>query len=135
MKKMISMILVFALSTSAFGAAPNCTAPGFWSSIKLLPDGGFEYSPAQSLCVGQLVQDNKTQAAQIADYSKAISLKDLALVNSDARVALWQKSADDEMDRLSKIQADQKKSDWLIFGLGVVTTLGAGWMASKLIKN
>ena len=135
MKRLISMILMFMLSTSAFGAAPNCNAPGFWSTIKPLADGGFEYSAAQSLCVGQLVQDNKTQAAQIADYSKAISLKDLALTNSDARVALWQKSADDEMDRLNKIETDQKRSDWLIFGLGVVTTLGAGWMASKLIKN
>ena len=122
-------------SVSVFAAAPNCSAPGFWSSIKLLPDGGYEYSPAQSLCVGQLVQDNKTQAAQIADYSKAIDLKDLALQTSDSRVILCQKSADDEMSRLTTVESDQKKSDYLLFGLGVLTTLGAGWMASQLIRH
>lgn len=99
------------------------------------PNKTFIYSEACHLKVGSLVQDNATKDQQIQDLTKAIQLKDLAINMSDQRVALWEKTADDEMARLNTIQADQKKSDWLIFGLGVVTTLGAGWMASKLIKN
>ena len=128
MKKLITCILLFVSSANAFA---NCD----WSTIKKLPDGGYEYSPALNLCVGNLVQDNKTKDLQIADLTKAITLKDLALKASDDRVLLWSKTAGDEMDRLNKISQDQKHSDWLYFGLGVATTFLAAYSASKLIRN
>lgn len=128
MKKLVACILLFVSSTNAFA---DCD----WSDIKKLPDGGFEYTPALHLCVGNLVQDNKVKDQQIADLNKAITLKDLALKASDERVALWSKTAGDELDRLNKISEDQKRNDWMYFALGVGTTFLAAYSASKLIHN
>ena len=128
MKKLIVCILLFVSSVNAFA---DCD----WSTIKKLPDGGFEYTPELHLCVGNLVQDSKVKDQQIADLNQAITLKDLALKESDERVSLWSKTAGDEMDRLNKISNDQKKSDWLYFALGVGTTFLAAYSAAKLIHN
>lgn len=128
MKKFIVCSLLFVSSANAFG---DCD----WSTIKKLPDGGYEYSASLNLCVGNLVQDNKTKDIQIADLNKAITLKDLALKESDERVALWSKNAGDELDRLNRISQDQRRNDWLYFALGVGTTFFAAYSASKLIRN
>lgn len=125
MKIITTFILMSLISTTSFS---DCD----WSTIKKLPDGGYEYTPTLNLCVGQLVQDSAVKDQQIQDLTKAISLKDLAISNSDARVALWQKSADDEQDRLNKVSSDQKMSEWCFFSLGVLTTFAAGYAAAKL---
>lgn len=129
MKKLISFVLIGCLfSNLSFGACD-------WSTIKKLPDGGYEYSSDLNLCVGQLVQDSKVKDQQIADLNQAIQLKDLALTKSDARVLLWTTTAENEQDRLAKLNADQKKSDWLYFGLGVLTTFAAGYTAASLARH
>ena len=129
MKKLISLVLLVLFLSDTVMAACD------FSTIKQLPDGGYEYSPALNICVGQLVQGSKMKDQQIADLTKAIDLKNLALTNADARTVLWQKSSDDEMDRLAKLSKDQKTNDWLIFSLGALTVIGAGFMASSLIKK
>jgi hypothetical protein len=128
MKKILFLVLICSFLSQLAIAAPICN----WSAIKQLPDGGYEYSPALNLCVGNLVQQNKVQAAQIVDLTKAISLKDLAINMSDARVALWEKSSDDEFSRLNTIEKDQKHSDFLMFGLGILTTIGTGFAIARL---
>jgi hypothetical protein len=128
MKKFIAAILILCFSTSA-------TASCQWNTIKQLPDGGFEYSAALNLCVGQLVLDNQTQAQEIADLNKAIDLKSLAINMSDQRVALWEKTADNEQQRLSTIESDQKHDDVLYFGLGVLTTFLAAYGAAQIIHR
>jgi hypothetical protein len=130
MKKIIASILIFCMSTMAM-ADSNCD----WSQIKKLPDGGFEYTATLNLCVGNLVQDNKVQAQQISDLTKAIQLKDLAISYSDARTVLWQKSADDELARLNTIEKDQKHNDLLYFGLGILFTSISVYGASKLVGH
>jgi len=99
------------------------------------PNHTFIYSDACHLAVGALVQDAKVKDQQILDLTKAIQLKDLALTNSDSRVALWQKSSDDELSRLNTIQNDQKHSDWMYFGLGVLTTFAAGYVAAQALRH
>ncbi len=131
MKKLISFVLVLSLVANIATADTNCD----WSTIKKLPDGGYEYSPQLNLCVGALVQSNQVQLAQIDDLTKALSLKDLALQNSDARVALWQKSSNDELDRLNKLDSTAKTNEWVFFSLGVATTFLAGYMAAKLVNR
>ena len=129
MKKLITAILILLFTFgNAFADTSNCD----WTQIKKLPNGDFDYSPALNLCVGQLVSDNKVQVQQIADYQKAISLIDLAVKYDDERVALWQKSADDELGRLNTMENLQKRSDWIMFGLGVVTTFAAAYTASRI---
>jgi len=119
-----------------------CMLPGVawadcdWSTgITPGPNHTFIYSDVCHLAVGNLIQANKVQAAQISDLTKAIQLKDLALTNSDSRIALWQKSSDDELSHLNTIQSNQKHTDWMYFGLGALTVIGSGWMVSKIIHN
>lgn len=128
MKKLICTFLILCISTSALA---DCE----WNTIKQLPDGNYEYPAKLHLCVGQLLEDNQTQAQQITDLNKAIDLKSLAINMSDQRVALWEKTADNEQQRLSTMESDQKHSDWLYFGLGVATTFLAAYGAAQLIHH
>lgn len=127
MKKLISIILIIC-SFSQIVFASNCD----WSTIKKLPNGDYDYSPQLNLCVGNLVQQNQVQAQQIIDLNKSIQLKDLAINYDEQRIALWSKAAGDEQTRLATMESDQKRSDWLAFGLGVATTFVAAYAASRI---
>jgi hypothetical protein len=123
MKKLIYSILLISLFPL------GCFADCDWKTgITQGPNNTFVYTEACHQEVGKLVKANK-------DLTSAIQLKDLALTNADARTALWQKSADDEMDRLNKMSADRKMNDWLFFGLGALTVIGSGFMAARLIGH
>ena len=128
MKKIIAIILSLCLfSNIAF--ADNCD----WSKINKLSDGGYEYNPTLNLCVGNLVEQNKIQAQQLQDYQKAISLKDLAIKDDDSRIQIWQKTSDDEMDRVNKLDSSSKTNQWIFFSLGVLTVIGSGFLAARLM--
>jgi len=117
MKKLIALILLFSLNAQA-----NCD----WSKgITPGPNKTFIYSEECHQEVGKLVQANK-------DLQKAIQLKDLAIQQSDTRVALWEKTADNEQDRLIKMDSEEKHNEILYFALGVATTFLAGYAAAKL---
>lgn len=123
----VSFLLLSVFSNAAFAICDWKTGitPG--------PNKTFIYSEACHLEVGKLVQDSAVKDQQIADYKQAISLKDLALKNSDSRVALWEKSSLDQMDRLSKIDSEQKHNDFLYFGLGILSAIGVGFATAKLV--
>ena len=126
---MASILVLCLFSNMAFGSCD------FSKGITKLPDGNYEYTSECHLKVGQLVQDNATQTAQIVDLTKAIALKNLAISYSDQRVALWQKSSDDELQRLNSIEAQQSHSDLLYFGLGVIFTAISVYGASKVVGH
>ena len=121
MRKLICSILLLVLSTNALA---DCD---FSTGITAGPNHTHIFSEECYLKVGQLVQDNAVKTQQIADLNAAISLKNLAISNSDARVALWQKSSDDNLDRLNRLQSDQKHDDYISFGLGILLTIGAAY--------
>jgi hypothetical protein len=129
--KITSLFILLITMCNISSAAQNCD----WSTIKKMPNGDYEYSPTLNLCVGQLVQDSTTKDQQVVDLTKAIQLKDLAIQTSDSRIALWEKTAGDEQDRLAKMESDEKKSQWLYFGLGILTTFVAGYTASQVYKK
>lgn len=132
MKKLIAFVMISCFMICDIARADSqCD----WQFVKPLPDGGYEYPLNLHLCVGNLVQTTATQTQQIADLNAAIQLKNLAITTSDQRVALWQKTADDSQDRLTKIDSDSKRNDWIMFGLGALTVLGAGFMTAKLIGH
>jgi hypothetical protein len=132
MKKLLVFILLLQIMVCNIARADTTCD---WQFVKPLPDGGYEYPLNLHLCVGNLVQTTATQTQQIADLNAAIQLKNLAITTSDQRVALWQKTADDSQDRLTKIDSDSKRNDWIMFGLGALTVLGAGFMTAKLIGH
>ncbi len=121
MKKISLFILLFFLPQTVLS---NCD----WTQIKKNSDNTYTYSEELHLCVGKLVQDDKVKDQQIIDLTAAIQLKDLAIKMSDERVSLWEKTADDEMSRLNTIEKDRKTSDWISFGLGALTVIGAAYV-------
>lgn len=130
MKKFISLIVLLCMFANV--ALADCN----WSTdVTKLPDGSFRYTEGCHLAVGGLVQSNKTKDAQISDLTKAITLKDLALQTSDKRAQLWMDTSAQLEARLQKIDSMESTNKWLYFGLGTITMLGAGYMASQLIKR
>jgi hypothetical protein len=104
-----------------------------WSTgIKLLPDGNYEYNKECHLEVGSLVQLTTIQKQQIADYTKAISMKDLAIQQSDSRATLWSNTSASLEGRLQKVDQLEKDSSWLYFGLGILVMGVAVFGAAKL---
>jgi len=130
MKKLISVLLLFAMFSNV--AFADCD---FKTGISPLPDGNYEYTKGCHEQVGIMKKqlDNSTQA--IADLNKAISLKDLALKASDDRTQLWMDTSFKLEQREESIADMRKKNDWLYFGLGALTILASGYMASQLIRH
>ena len=130
MKKLfLSLILIVFISNSVLA---DCD---FKTGITQLPNGNYEYTKACHIKVGQLVQDNATKTQQVADLTKAITLKDLAIKYSDDRATLWSNTSSQLEERLQKVDSLERKNDWLFFGLGVLTTIGAGFMAARLMNH
>jgi hypothetical protein len=128
MKKLIALLL---LVVSTFNIAfADCD---FSTGIVAGPNHTWIFTDACYLKVGLLVQQNASLTTQVADYQKAIQLKDLALTTEDSRVQMWEKSSLDEQQRLTTIDADKKTSEWVFFGLGVATTFLAAYSAAKII--
>jgi hypothetical protein len=130
MKNKIIFILIFTL-------LPNlCMAEcDFSTGIVKQLDGSFVYTKECHLRVGQIKQDLEISLRQVGDLTKAIELKDLALQKSDQRVNLWMDTSQKMEDRVIKIDELQNKNQWLMFGLGIVTTLGASYVASQLLRR
>lgn len=128
MKKIISSILFVVFSSMAFADTSNCD----WTKIVKNPDNTYTYSAALNLCVGQLVQDNKTKDAQLLDLGKALTLKDTALQDSDKRVQLWQTTSVKMEDSLQSYDSLRARNQWLFFFLGLATAGLAAYSAAKL---
>jgi hypothetical protein len=128
-------ILVSGLLAVSF-IVNTCWADCDWSTgITKLPDGGYRYTEACHLKVGQMVQDIGVKNQQIQDYTKAIQLKDLAIKDADARTQLWLDTATKLTDKANKIEQLEKTNTWIYFGLGALTVFASGLMVSKLIGH
>lgn len=128
MKKFLVSIFLLIFSSNVVLA--DCD----WSTgIRSLPDGNYEYSKNCHIAVGQLVQSNKILTQQLADLNKAITLKDLALQQSDSRATLWSNTSSQLEDRLQKVDSLEKHNEFLFFGLGVLSAVAVGFATAKLV--
>lgn len=128
--KAISLLILSCLFSNL--AIADCD----WSTgITTGPNHTFIYSDACHLAVGVLVQSNKTKDAQIADLSQAISLKDLALSKADSRIQLWTDTTYKLQDRLTTVSQMESHNEWLMFALGSLATIGAGYAASQIYRH
>ena len=127
MNKVISSLLLICFTSNI--ALADCD---FKTGITPGPNKTFIYSEECHLKVGQLVQDNAVQLAQIADLNKAITLKDLAITTSDSRIALWSSTSDNLEQRLQRVDSMQSKNEFIYFGLGILATIGVGFAVAKL---
>lgn len=130
MKKAISTLLLFCFMSNV--ALADCD---FSKGITPGPNHTFIYTEECHLKVGKLVQDNQTKDLQIGDLTKAIQLKDLALVKADERTQLWMDTSDKLQNRMTTVDSLAKKNEWIYFGLGVLATVGAGYVASQMYRH
>ena len=126
MKLFIAALLVFAFTVQS--AMANCD----YSKIVANPDGTYTYSRELNKCVGGLVRDLKAASDQVDAYTKAITLKDLAIQASDKRAAMWETTALSLESRVTEIDSLEKKQNVGYFILGIVVTGIAVYGASKL---
>lgn len=130
MKKAITLLVTISLLISNLAFA-DCD---FSTGITKGPNNTYIYTEGCHIRVGELVQENKTKDAQVADLLKAISMKDLALTASDQRAQLWNDTSIKLEDRIQKVDTLTSKNDVLYFGLGVLTTIAVAWATSRVTK-
>lgn len=126
MKKLIAaFLLIISLSNVAIA---DCD----FSTVVHNADGTMTYTKELHICVGQMKADLDSANAQIADYQRAISLKDLAITDSQNRSDIWMKSTFSLQDRIDKVDEYKSKNELLYFIGGVVFTGLAVWGAGQL---
>lgn len=128
--KLISILLSFILFTNNI-FANNCD----WSKIIPNSNGSYTYSKQLHLCVGQLVQKNKTQTTQITDLNKAITLQDLTIKTADQRADNWMDTSLKLEDNVQKMDSIQKTNNWIWFGIGALTVLVTGFALSAITNR
>lgn len=85
-------------------------------------EGGYLYTEACHVAVGNLVETNKNKEQQITHLKKALELKDLALTKSEERAELWKSAALDLESKYAWNTRLDKYENWLFFGLGIAVT-------------
>jgi hypothetical protein len=130
MKKLIAAALI-AISLSNVAMA-NCD---FSSGITKNADGSFTYTRDCHLKVGEMKRDLEVANTQIGEYKKVIDLKDLALVKANERADLWMNTSFKLQDRMNVIDDMKSKNQWLMFGLGVLTTGVAAYALNQTLRR
>ena len=129
MNKIICTTLALILFSNA--ALADCD----FSKVVKNSDTTYTYSKELHICVGQLVEDDSVHLLQLEDLNKAIALKDDALKASDQRTQLWMDTSIKLEENIAKMENIRKSSDWIYFGLGVLTTFAAGMAAASLVNK
>lgn len=133
MKKIL--IISLLIPTLVFG---KCD---FSKGISKNTDGSYTYTKECHVAVGELnkeigilkeIEENRKQ--QVERLSKSLELKDLALEKSDERMNNWRAEAYKQNDAMLSVYNKSKYSDYIVFGLGVVTAILSGYTYSKLAK-
>lgn len=130
MKKIITLMIAFTLFSNV-SFADDCQ----FKDLVHNPDGKVTYSKTDHVCVGKLVQDNKTKDQQIQDLNKAVSLKDLAVTTADQRAENWMNTSLKLEETVQKTETLQKDNFWIAFGAGVAMTFAAGMAAASLTNR
>lgn len=101
-----------------------------WSTIRREGDE-FVYSPKCHVEVGKLVLTEPLKQEQVAELTKAIELKDLAIEKANMRAAIWENETNEQYNMLLKNQKSAKLEKIAYFGLGVVSVLLGAWAVNQ----
>jgi len=129
MKKLTSFFLTLSLISNL--AFAECD---FSTGIKSLPDGTYSYSAECHKRVGKMVLDLKDREEEVAKLNKTIELKDLALSTQEKRAEMWMGTSLKLEDRVNALDKSNSTTQWLFFGLGVLTMGAAVYGASRLVR-
>lgn len=130
MYRVISFILMsqFVISNAAFGACD------FSKDVAKNEDGSYTYSRECHLEVGKQVKQLELKDKQIDSLEKVVDLKDLALTKQHERVELWMDTTYKLETRVNTIERLNDTNKFIWFGIGVLTTVGAGFAIGAAAK-
>lgn len=95
---------------------------------------GYEYSSECHTEVGKILKAKKLREEQVSELSKSIQLKDLAIDRHQKRAVLWQNTAFKLEDRIHTMSKFKSFSNWIYFGLGIITAGGAVYLGTKVTR-
>jgi hypothetical protein len=127
-KLFIITFLILALNIQS--AKADCD----YSKIVSNPDGTYTYSRELNKCVGGMKRDLDAANAQIEAYTKALTLKDLAIQDSDKRANMWETTALSLESRVTEIDKLESKQNVGYFLLGILVSGVAVYGAGQLRK-
>lgn len=130
MKKFIALLLLVVSFSNV--AMADCD---FSTGITKQADGNYLYTRECHVKVGQMKLDLEAANKQVADYSKAIDLKNLALTSSNTRADLWMNTSFKLQDRMNAVDELKSKNQLLMFFAGVAVTSLAVWGAGNLAHH
>ena len=96
------------------------------------PNGSRTYSEECHLLMGDWKKDLEKAEQEIVKLEQAIKLKDLAIVDYEKRVDLWRDTSFNLESKLTTIERFQTTDRWIMFGMGVATTVLSVWAAGQL---
>ncbi len=120
MNKLFYTVLAILLTLQV--AVADCD----WKTIEKT-ENGYLYNKDCHVQVGKLVKEAKLRKEQVAELSKTITLKDLAMTKANERIDLWRDTSFKLEERIIKQRKWSSYNDYLYFGGGVVMTILAGW--------
>lgn len=127
MNKKILFLVMFSLFSITARASDKCD----FTKIKSNMDGTYIYSKELHICVGEMKQNLDSLNKESDDTKKIIQLKDLALTKTEERVNLWIDTSGKLEDRINKVQSLESTNYLIYFGLGILTTFAAAYVANQ----
>lgn len=126
MKKILLTILAMTILSNT--ALAECD----FSTGITQSGSNYIYTKECHIKVGEMKRDNDIFTEQNEKLTKALTLKDLTINTADQRADMWKTATLKLEDRMVTIDQMEKKNQLLMFGLGVLTAIGAGYAAAKL---
>lgn len=104
----------------------------FATMVKKLDDGTFNYSKECHQKNGENVRDLGIATKQVDLLNQAVQQKDIAIQKADERASRWMDTSFKLEDRVEKIDEMRKTNQWIYFGLGALTMIGAAYASKQL---
>lgn len=144
MKKLLSLVLAVSLGLPMHAYADTtCPKP-----VTLLNTGaqapckGFLFSPEEEQKMYLLDQNSKLMQQELDAKTKYIDIVNKEITDYQTVVdkekqqsELWRKAAEDSTQKLVEVQSHTWQRDLLIFGLGILTTVGAGFAVGAAARH
>lgn len=128
LSKIIAIITMICIPMQSLACDLN-------NDVKVNADGSRTYTMDCHIFVGKLYKKEKLLEDENDELNKALDLKDLAISKQRQRADEWMNTSTQINEKLMQYDSASRTSAWIYFGIGVLTTIGAGYMASQLIKN
>lgn len=113
----------------------TCFAECDFSTGIVKQGDSYLYSKECHVQVGRDQKELDNKRGEVVELRKTIELKDLALVQQQKRVDLWQETSFKMEEKFSTYDSLQSKNNLLYFVVGVGLTALSVWGAGQLVQK